>query len=334
MQKIAYSLCFCVSLCTLMVACGEDQDRGVVAPTTNIDTLLMSSPDSLDLLIQHAEFYFGEYQFDKATPSATKAFRLDSNNLEARMIYAQVLNNKPGRSTEEVITAQRHFQVILSQNPKNTRALVSLASTHSFFSEFDLAFQYINQALRIDPRCRDAYVLKGAMYLYENKVDLAKSSWETAVQQDPEFWEAYTQLGNLYRAEGDSICIEYYTTAAEIRPNDLDMMYNLAYAHQQFGHPDKSLQLYRDMLKQDSTFAMADFQQGWIKQNLQNDIDSAMVFYRAAIFKEPRFVEAWHNLGMCHEINGDISLALKSYAKALKYNPEYELSRKAADALK
>jgi cytochrome c-type biogenesis protein CcmH/NrfG len=45
-------------------------------------------------------------------------------------------------------------------------------------------------------------------------------------------------------------------------------------------------------------------------------------------------VEAWHNLGECYESQKDISHALQSYAKALKYDPSFELSRKRADALK
>ena len=151
---------------------------------------------------------------------------------------------------------------------------------------------------------------------------------------DPDFWFAYTNLGNLYLSEQNPICIEYYITANDIKKNDVDMMYNLAYAYQQFGKAEESAQLYREMFKIDETFAMAKFQQGWIKQEILNDLDSAMIFYRDAILIEPRFIEAWHNLGLCHERKGDKTLALKSYAKALKYNPDYTLSREAADRLK
>ncbi|MBU2020588.1 MAG: tetratricopeptide repeat protein, partial [Bacteroidetes bacterium] len=62
--------------------------------------------------------------------------------------------------------------------------------------------------------------------------------------------------------------------------------------------------------------------------------DSAEILYNQAIIKEPRFVEAWHNLGMIHETRGEKTRALQAYAKALKYNPEFELSREAADRLR
>ena len=37
---------------------------------------------------------------------------------------------------------------------------------------------------------------------------------------------------------------------------------------------------------------------------------------------------------MCYEEQGDLTKAMQSYAKALKYNPEFKLSRDRADVLK
>jgi tetratricopeptide (TPR) repeat protein len=318
-------------------ACNDEKKEdssALTAEIRDIDSLIQKFPDSVSLLIEYGHFYLDKYQFDKVIPSASKAFRIDSNNVESRMLYALMLNNKPDRTLEEVVSAQRNFGVVLKKQPKNLRALVQKASTYSLMQNFDNSFKYINEALRIDPRYRDAYVLKGTNYLSLGKVDLAKSSYETAVQQDPEFWFAYLNLGNLYLAENNKVCIEYYTTAVDIKPDDMDLLYSLAYAHQTFGNVDQSLETYRHMLEVDSTFAMAKFQQGHIKQFLEKDRDSAMFFYNEAIIMEPTFVEAWHNLGMCHEAKGDRPKALSAYGKALKYKPDFELSRKAADRLR
>ncbi len=336
MQKNLVSYCIVAFLTISLVSCDSQDDAANDAKvqTENIDSLVMMYPDSADILLRHGKHYYAQFRFDMATPSASKAFRLDSTNFEARLLYANVLNNKPDRTLNEILIARRHFEVIKEKNPKNLEALVGIASTYTVTQDYDQSFKYINEALRIDPRYRDAYIMKGTNYLQLNKIELAKSSWETAVQQDPEFWFAYTNLGNLYLSEGNPICIEYYRTANQIKENDVDMMYNLAYAYQQFNQPDESAQLYRDMFKVDTTFAMAKFQQGWIKQEIKNDLDSAMIFYREAILIEPRFIEAWHNLGLCHERQGNKTQALKAYAKALKYNPDYTLSREAADALK
>lgn len=319
-------------------SCSEQQENqstsSAVAQTITLDSLVEQYPDSVDILVRYGQQEIDAYRFENAIPVASKAFRLDSNNVDVRLLYARVLNNKPGRNIEEVAIAQRHFAFVLEKQPENLPAMVELAATYSLMQDFDRSFEIINTALRIDPRYRDAYVLKGTNYLSLGKIDLAKSSYETAVQQDPEFWFGYLNLGNLYMQENNSICIEYYKTANAIKPKDMDLMYALAYAYQQFGEVDLALSTYRQMLDVDSSFAMADFQMGHIKQFQETDRDSAMIFYNEALVKEPKFVEAWHNLGMCHEANGEKSRALQAYARALKYNPEFELSREAANRLK
>jgi tetratricopeptide (TPR) repeat protein len=323
---------FC-SLLLAFASCGTNE-KPPKAKEISIDKLITMYPDSVPILIRHGNALMERYDYNNALRDGAKAFRLDSSNIEARMLYASALNNRADRSVTDVMTAQRHFLYVIRKQPKNMAALVALAATYAQQGDNERAFYYINEALRIDKRYRDAYVLKGSIYLSMNNRKLAKSSYQTAIDQDPDFFEAYIALGDLHLQDGERICLEYYTTAVELRPNSMDAMYSLAYGYQQFNESEKALAIYRKMLRQESTFSMADFQQGWIKQFQQNDRDSAMFFYNVALQKEPRFVEAWHNLGLCYEEEGNRSLALQSYSKALQYDPEFELSRKAADKLR
>lgn len=316
-----------------VTSCSEDK-QATTSVTDNIDTLVVRYPDSIEILVRHGRFYSDRYKYKVAFPSAAKAFRLDSNNLEARLLYAHILNNKGDRNTEDVMLARRHFLVVHKKQPKNTEALVSLASTYSYVEDFETSFQYLNEALRIDQKYRDAYVMKGTNYMKIGRMDLAKSSYETAVQQDPEFYEGYLFLGALYQSEGNPICTQYYLTATKIKPDDLELQYALAYAYQETKNFEMAKETYRHMRTMDSTYAMPIFQLGYIKQFYENDIDSAMIYYNQAIVMEPRFVEAWHNLGYCHELKNDRLKALAAYSKALKYNPNFEQSREAADRLK
>lgn len=275
-----------------------------------------------------------EYKFNKAMADGAKAIRLDSTNLNSRMLFADVLNNRPSRSVDDIAAAQKHYKYIIKKEPKNTKALVGVASTYSQQMDFEQSFAYINQALRINPKYRDAYVMKGSNYLFLGNRKLAKSSYQTAVEQDPEFYEAYLMLGSLYQAENEKICIQYYKTAVELQPRKPEVLFSLAYAQQIFEEPDLALEIYRKMIRIDTSYYQALNQIGVIKQYNFNQIDSAIYYYNSALQSEPRFVEAWHNLGTCYEEQGNITRALQSYAKALKYNPEFKLSRDRADALK
>lgn len=141
-------------------------------------------------------------------------------------------------------------------------------------------------------------------------------------------------LGSLYQAENDKICLEYYKTAVELQPKNVDVIYSLAYAEQVFGQKYKAIAHYKRMLQLKPDYHQALNQIGVIQQYDLNRIDSAIYYYNSALELEPRFVEAWHNLGTCYESQKDITHALQSYAKALKYDPTFELSRNRADALK
>jgi tetratricopeptide (TPR) repeat protein len=329
----------------LFVSC-KDGKTTKVQPK-DLDSLLVMYPDSVEIIVMHGNKMLKEFKFDKAMADGAKAFRLDSAKIDVRMLYADVLNNRPNRTADEIAAAQNQYRFIIKKETKNTKALVGLASTYSQQMDFDNSFKYINMALKIDPRYRDAYVMKGSNYLVLSKIypeadgrpsvkfmDLTKSSYETAVQQDPKFYRAYLMLGALYQAEGNEICIQYYKTAAQLQPKNMEVLFSLAYAQQLFEAPEEAIEIYRKMIKIDTSYYQALNQIGVIKQHNYGDIDSAIYYYNSALQTEPRFVEAWHNLGSCYEEKGDLTRALQSYAKALKYDPDFKMSRDRADALK
>ena len=293
-------------------------------------------PDSVELLVTRGRQYMKTFEFKLAMSDAAKAFRLDSTKRVVKHFYADVLNNRPDRSMEEIYIAQRHYKDLLSKDGKNTELLVSLASTFSMQQDFDKAFEYINNALKIDPRYRQAYQLKGSIYRTLGQTELMKSSYETAIQQDPEFYEGYLMLGAIYQSEESPLCIEYFTTATQIKPKETEAKYSLAYAKQHFGKEEDAAQLYREMSKDTSDYyaSQAYFQLGHMKQFRYGDIDSAKYFYLEAVKVEPKLYQAYHNLGICYDRMGDKTNALRSFSKALKHNPNFELSRDYADSIR
>ena len=263
-----------------------------------------------------------------------KAFHLDSNNWEARFLYANALNNRANRSIADVDQAQRHFLTLIKRHPGNKKMYVALASTYSQQRDFEKSFQYINTALRIDVKYRDAYVMKGTNYLALGNRKLAKSSYETAVQQDPKFYEGYLALGYLYSEDNEPIAVEYFRTAAELKPTSTDALYGVAYSLQQQRKFEESLAAYRHLLEVKPSFYLALFNQGYIKQFEQNQIDSAVHFYDLSIQLQPKFVKGWHNLGLCYAAQNRKADAMRAFSTALKYNPNFEISRIEANRIR
>ncbi|MEJ6582831.1 MAG: tetratricopeptide repeat protein [Crocinitomicaceae bacterium] len=337
MNRVIY--CLLNVFCLVLVSCGESEDNEVNKTTSkNLDSLLLKSPNDINLLVKRGNKLFKAYEYDLALNDAAKAFRIDSTNFDARLLYAEVLNNRETRTVAEIQIAQNHYKWVINKDSKNLRALVGLAATYNFQQDFENTFKYINTALRIDPKYRDAYVLKGTTYRQIGNMPLAKSSYETAIQQDPKFFEAYFLLGAIYQAEENPVCIEYFATALQLKPEILEVKYQLAYSKERFGNLESAKELYREMAHDTVDFYVSRglFHQGYIKQfvDKNKDIDSAMYFYKSALETEPRYVEAWHNIGLCHSQKGNKERALKSFSNALKYDPEFELSRQAAEQIR
>ncbi|MFT6243995.1 MAG: tetratricopeptide (TPR) repeat protein [Salibacteraceae bacterium] len=330
------SICVIVGGLLVSVSCGTDVTEVTPDPNPDLDNLIAANPESIPLLVKRGEKLFAAYEYDLALVDAAKAFRLDTNDLSARLLYAEVINSRATRTPQEVTTAQRMYGEYLKKKPDSKRALVGYASTYSYQFDFNNSFKYINMALKLDKHYRDGYVLKGSNYMQIGDIDKAKSSYETAVQQDPEFYEAYFKLGQIYQAENDPRCIEYFTSAYKLKPEFLEFKYQIAYSMQIHDRVDEAKELYSEMAKDTVEFYVVRglFHQGHIHQFMESNIDSAIYYYESALKTEPRYVEAWHNLGMCYDIKGNKTQALKSFSKALKYNPNFELSRVYADSIR
>ncbi len=316
-----------------LASCGE-KTPATGNKVASLDSLVKVYPDSIPLLVKYGRQLLDEYRAAEALPYGAKAFRLDSTNIDARFIYASALINRMEKTVPDVDIAQRHLKYIVRKQPGNKEALVNLASTYSLQADYEKSFQYINEALKIDKRYRDAYVMKGSNYLAIGNRKLAKSSYETAVQQDPKFFAAYMQLGWLYTEDGEyQYALEYFKTAADLEPKSPDALYGVAYCEQELGLYPESLASYRHLIETDTSYHLALFNQGYIKQFNQKEIDSAIYYYKSAIEVQPDFVKAWHNLGMCYEQQGRKPMAYKAFKKALEYNPDFELSKKEIQRL-
>lgn len=319
------NLFFLSFLGLFIVSCSSKSEPNAKKQT--LDEKLAAHPDSIPLLIEKGNQLMDSLAFDRALNFGAKAYRLDSTNVEARVLYAECLINKTNRSADDIFSAFTMYQNLVKKAPKNVAALVGLANTLVLLNDHDNAFKYINKALRIDKTYRDAYILKGTIYKLQDNIKLAVSSYETAVQQDPNYYMTYLLLGSLYEYENNPLCIEKYTTAYQLQPRNIEVIYALAFAKEKFGQLAAAQRLYRKMTKVDSTFADGYFHLGYMAQFTFNQPDSAMYYYKKATKVNARHIPSYHNMGLLYEDRNDITNALFSYAKALKVDSTYQLSK-------
>ena len=294
-------------------------------------------PNEIQSIIKRGNIELNNYKFDAAFADAALAYRLDSTNFEARLLYATAILNRPKRNENDKRIAQRHFAQLLKQRPKDLKAIIGYANTYALLQDFDNSRIWIDKALSIEPDHIEAFILKGSIYktLYNALKDdpesqsLSKAYLDTAVstyshitQIDPEFHYAYMHLGLLFEQRKDSICLDHYLSAVQIQPENLQYKYALAYATAQFGHERKAMKIYEEMIQQDENFFEAYCQTAQILQFKYKELDSALFYYSKVVKKDPSHLDAFVNMGIAYEELGDITNALKNYSRALAIKPE------------
>ena len=341
----------CLSLLILIVsACSQESDQVTenskvdVSKTTtyaaqmaDLDKKLRSQPDDISLLLQSANLALENYDYPKALADAARAFRLDSNKVETKLIYALSIINKSNCSVSDIRRARGYFQKIIKEMPDNPKAMIGLANTYVLQQDFDEARNWIDKTLQIAPKFFDAHVLQGSIYkvlaaaltgddgsesLSRAYMDSAIQTYSRVCQYHPDRPETYMQLGILYQQSDNRICIDQFYSAVQLSPGNLDFMYALAYAYSLFDQERKAMSVYKEMQDLDSSYSEAFCQMGQIYQKKYNELDSALTMYREVISIDPNHVDAYVNMGVIYEAQQQNTNALKSYAKALVILPE------------
>ena len=296
---------------------------------------LKKYPENISLWIEKGALCRENLDFDCALDAGAKAFRLDSTNVKARQLYAWTLINKPNAPVADIERAQRHYQYVLSTQPNDPQSLVELANTYSLTGDFKTAIKYINDALKIDDRYRDGYVLKGSIYKTLDKNDIALSSYQTAVQIDPNFFMGHLNTAWLLTSmEQHQLALEYYENALELKPENLNAIYGVAKSLQDLGQYEAALEEYRKLSKIKPSFYISYYNQGFIKHHYQKELDSATYFYGEVLELNPKYIHAWYQLGETYYEQGRTSEAAKAFAEALRIDEDYEPAREAVEKLR
>ena len=328
-----------------------------------LNLIISKNPNDVGAIIERGNVYLDNYIFDSAFFDGARVFSLDSNRFESRLLYAKTLLNHPESTENDKLVSKRHFLELLDEQPKNTDAIVGLARSYAVIQDFENAEILIEKALKIDAKYIDAYRLKGSIFkirYFAIKDDAASKKFAEALfdstvtnysyitQIDPEYHVAYMHLGLLFQQRQDPLCIDYYLSAVQLQPDNLDYKYALAYVYGDFGRERDAMKIYEEMIKQDDSFFEAYCQTGQILQFKYKELDSALYYYSKVVEKDKNHLDAYVNMGIAYQDKGDITNALKNYAMALaikpeernpmvtlnQFNEQQSLARKRADQLK
>lgn len=345
------NLLFVCAIISVLFACGGEKEMPVKSKVESVSVSkesyaesrirlnqsLEASPNNFQALLESATLALEHYDYATAYADAAKAFRIDSSSNRARMMYALSIINQGNRTVADISRAQNYLQIVVDNDPKNSKAMVGLANTYALQQDFDEARLWIDKALKEAPKFFDAHVLQGSMYkvlsaalsgedgsqaLSKAYMDSAINTYARVSQYYPDRPEIYIELGILFQQSNNQRCVDHFYSAVQLEPENIDYKYALAYAYGLFGQERLAMQIYEEMQELDSLYSEAFCQMGQIYQKKYGELDSALNMYREVVAIDPSHIDAYVNMGVIYAEQKAYSRALKSYSKALSILPE------------
>lgn len=152
------------------------------------------------------------------------------------------------------------------------------------------AITHLVKAVEVHPRYKNAHLLMGNAYFYQNKFDAAILAYRQALSLDTEYKEAKDNLflalregARYYGSTERNIkkAKEFLLQAEELRPNDYETISLLGIAHGNEGNHRKALEYFEKALKLQPNNARAHVNLAYAQLNMGLDEDAQISFQKA-----------------------------------------------------
>lgn len=289
---------------------------------------IAEDPNNPNHYHERAYVYYRLGNFEKALLDADRCILIDStiptfHFTKGEIYFAQL-------KAEEAI---ENYKTALRQKPDYWEAELRIGRIYMYLKNWPEAMKRINSSLKMQPTSAEAYFMKGEVYEETGDTALAASSFQTATEQDPQYYDAFIRLGLLYAKAKSRLALDYYNTALNLRPNSIEALYNKAIFCQENGMENQALQIYDQIISLKKDFELAYYNKGYIFLIMIGDYQMAAQMFREALKVNPRYIDAYHNLGLSYEGMKDYKKARENFKKALEIDPSYELSANSLDRL-
>lgn len=219
--------------------------------------------------------------------------------------------------------AQRCFEQALVIDGLNSDALTQIGELQLSKGNSELALDYFERVLQRPPAFHNALVHRVSALTELNRLGEAESAAREALKNFPESPACHVALGIvLARSGNSSAALNAYTRALEIQSNNQDALLNLAILKNDSTKLRHCLDVIRREIKLKGESAI---RLGWLAVALKESgqLVEAEAIGRKLVAGHPDHATAWATLANCVNANGNPTLAVEYYRKALELNPNW-----------
>ena len=271
-----------------------------------------------DLYLRRAQCYVDREQVGAAMMDVNQAINLDPKNMEAFLLLSDIYYLL-GDEQNITKTLNRALEV----DPYDSRPMVKLAELNLLQQNFNLAFGYIDNALKISTYNPKAYFVRGMTYMARQDTASALKNFMIAREQDADFVDPVREICKIYMAQNNPLTEQMLRNTVVQFPNEALARYDLAMYLQDHGAPEEALLHYDTLLMIQPDNSRLLFNKGYVYFVYLEDNQKALDYFNRSLDSDPNYLDALYNKGHVLEQMGDFVQAKEVYSQVLKVQPNY-----------
>jgi tetratricopeptide (TPR) repeat protein len=205
----------------------------------------------------------------------------------------------------------------------NVEEVFALAIKNHKNNDLEVAQNFYNQTLKIDPNHTDALINLGVILRSLGKHQEAIICYEKVIKINPNYAEAHNNLGTIFNGlKQFNEAITCYEKAIEINPNYADALNNLGVSYTELSKHQEAIHYFEKVIKINPNYLNAYFNLANIFIEL-SDYKKAINYFEKTIKIDPNHAVSHNNLGVAFQRLGERQKAISNYEKAIEINPNF-----------
>lgn len=194
----------------------------------SLEKAIQLDKENTEAYLKLAEMSIVIRDYKNALAYIDKALQVDELLEKAYMLRGVILMEN-GDTTRGI----RNFQKAIDVNQNYLEAHIQLGTIFSM-KKNDLAIDYFNNALNIDPLNIDVNYYLGMYYQESGHYDKAIQSYNFILEQQPDFYIANFNIAyiNLVYLNEFEVAVDYFSRTIELNPEYAEAYYNRGFAYE------------------------------------------------------------------------------------------------------
>lgn len=228
------------------------EGKNIVPAINVLSKGLEKQPGDVNMLLELSQYYIYINDTGKSIKMANEVLKSDASNVEAYFAKGMAL-----AFSGDTLKAISTFQTATEQNPDYYNAFVQLGLLCAG-KKMKLAEGYYKNAIRIEPKSKEAWYGLAMYHQNTNNFAEAKATYREIIGIDAQYKDAYYNIGYIYFNE-DSLkkALKHFNMAANVDVGFTRAYYMRGLVYESMGDMGNAKKDYNRTLSLDADFEMA-----------------------------------------------------------------------------